>query len=209
MASCVFFLYRTEHDPPQLCYNMSIYNGDEVLQNMYCLEAASQYYSGSDSDFDGILEEECGKYRLPPCKSYGYIMTQASRRWPMHVNQKRSLAMKRFAEFMGGDLPAQEAVEFVTENYASVEVTVKNAKSKVMKQSYEYLYPQLISDVGGTLGLWLGLSFVGMFELFEVALVILRYLIEVATEDVQDYRKEKRKQRVRKMQHKKNSTAIA
>lgn len=187
---------------------MSVYNGDGVLQNLHCLQAASRYYSTSDSNFDEKLEEACGKYRLPPCKSYGYILIQASRSWPVNVNEGRSKAMQRFAGYMGGELGPKEAVDFVTQNYASVEVTMRNAKSKVMKQGYEYLFPQLISDVGGTLGLWLGLSFVGMFELFEMALVILRYLIEVTTEDVQDYRQEKKKKNLNKAMEKRNSTAV-
>ena len=188
---------------------MSIFTGEEVLQNMHCLEAASKYYSTDASGFDAVLHEQCGKFRLPPCKSYGYVMMQASRSWPTQVNQRRSSAMRRFAKFMGGKLTPAAAVDFVGQNYASVEVTMRSARSKIMKQAYEYLYPQLVSDVGGTLGLWLGLSFVGMFELFEIALVILRYLIEVTTEDVQDYRQEKKKEHAKKLQQKRNSTAMA
>ena len=62
---------------------------------------------------------------------------------------------------------------FVGENFARLNVYLKQLESFDREQKQSYLISTLFSDIGGTLGLWVGLSLLTLIELLQLAIRIM------------------------------------
>lgn len=70
--------------------------------------------------------------------------------------------------------PDHSLMTMVRENVVKVDISPRSHFSTCLVQSYAYPAVQMFSDVGGILGLYLGMSILSLFELLEVVVLILK-----------------------------------
>jgi acid-sensing ion channel 2 len=58
--------------------------------------------------------------------------------------------------------------DFITDNFVRVNVYLSDMEVEIQEQQPSYLLSNLFSDVGGTLGLWVGLSLLTVVELLQL-----------------------------------------
>uniref|UniRef100_A0A0N5A5E9 Degenerin-like protein unc-105 n=1 Tax=Parastrongyloides trichosuri TaxID=131310 RepID=A0A0N5A5E9_PARTI len=90
-----------------------------------------------------------------PCLSLIYSVTYSSSRWPSGINFKRSCEE---------GLTPQECLNFYREQGAMIEVFFEQLNYEALEESEAYALPNLISDFGGQLGLFLGCSVITIME---------------------------------------------
>ena len=60
--------------------------------------------------------------------------------------------------------------DFITDNFVRVNVYLSDMEVEVQEQQPSYRLSNLFSDIGGTLGLWVGLSLLTVVELLQLVL---------------------------------------
>ena len=63
--------------------------------------------------------------------------------------------------------------DFITDNFVRVNVYLSDMEVEVQEQQPSYRLSNLFSDIGGTLGLWVGLSLLTVMELIQLVLKLL------------------------------------
>ena len=58
--------------------------------------------------------------------------------------------------------------DFVTDNFVRVNVYLSDMEVEVQEQQPSYRLSNLFSDIGGTLGLWVGLSLLTVVEFIQL-----------------------------------------
>ena len=72
--------------------------------------------------------------------------------------------------------------DFITDNFVRVNVYLSDMEVEVQEQQPSYLLSNLFSDVGGTLGLWVGLSLLTVVELLQLVVRLGFMLIGASVE---------------------------
>nr|KAG5714061.1 hypothetical protein BaRGS_020389 [Batillaria attramentaria] len=107
--------------------------------------------------------EDLRACRVQKGRDIKYEKTLSFRPWP-----HESFAMERGKG--GVESPAPNIQNFVKLNIFYEDLNYENITEKP-----DYEDAQFISDVGGTLGLWIGLSVLSIFEVFQLVLELLRH----------------------------------
>ena len=80
--------------------------------------------------------------------------------------------MKIFVAFQYIDNPDVmdnlTSYDFITDNFVRVNVYLSDMEVEVQEQQPSYMLSNLFSDIGGTLGLWVGLSLLTVVELIQL-----------------------------------------
>ena len=80
--------------------------------------------------------------------------------------------MKIFVAFQYIDNPDVidnlTSYDFITDNFVRVNVYLSDMEVEVQEQQPSYRLSNLFSDIGGTLGLWVGLSLLTVVELLQL-----------------------------------------
>ena len=80
--------------------------------------------------------------------------------------------MKIFVAFQYIDNPDVidnlTSYDFITDNFVRVNVYLSDMEVEVQEQQPSYRLSNLFSDIGGTLGLWVGLSLLTVVELIQL-----------------------------------------
>ncbi|XP_046551586.1 amiloride-sensitive sodium channel subunit beta-like [Haliotis rubra] len=105
-----------------------------------------------------------------PCRETKYEKRLSSRQWPSHsyakvLKQKRCKVISA-ADCAKLDIPSTD----LSLNFAKLNIFYEDLNYEVMKEEPDYELTQFVSDVGGTLGLWVGLSVLSIFELVQLLL---------------------------------------
>ncbi|XP_053382877.1 degenerin unc-8-like [Mercenaria mercenaria] len=132
------------------------------------VSVCSAYGSGNDSTCtdDTICKQldECNRRCPTPCTETKYEFTSSMSKWPSeqyedHLDAKISKSM---STFMDEDDRADSE-----DTLAKVEIYFRELVYEKIEQQKAYESQNLISDIGGQLGLWLGLSAITVGELLE------------------------------------------
>jgi hypothetical protein len=86
--------------------------------------------------------------------------------------------IKQFAELSTVPLPANWNTSWQTEipaSYVSLEVAYESTQSEVYSQQATLSFVDMISNVGGQTGLWIGISFLSLMEVTEMIYRLIRY----------------------------------
>ncbi|XP_046551051.1 amiloride-sensitive sodium channel subunit beta-2-like [Haliotis rubra] len=105
-----------------------------------------------------------------PCRETKYEKRLSSRQWPSHsyanvLKQKRCKVISA-ADCAKLNIPPTD----LSLNFAKLNIFYEDLNYEVMKEEPDYELTQFVSDVGGTLGLWVGLSVLSIFELVQLLL---------------------------------------
>ncbi|XP_038073614.1 degenerin unc-8-like [Patiria miniata] len=123
-----------------------------------CMSSLEEKYK------EGTLNCNC----FQRCNETTYLTAASSSLWPSDQFQD-----KLFRDINDRNNDVREMLrqasprDWVLKNVAKVEVYFQEFNFQYIKQSPAYLFVNLVSDIGGLLGLWLGLSLLTVFELFE------------------------------------------
>ena len=134
--------------------------------------------------------ESC--YCFPPCDEFTYDVSYSLSKWPASGYEGDAAYFDVFGIVKFNDRfntsKLQDKFKLMTEyfNVNDREETMKNfarlnvyiADSNVVKtqESEDYTRNQLVSDIGGQLGLWVGISLITLTEVLELAIQVFRYM---------------------------------
>ncbi|KAL4218107.1 ligand-gated sodium channel [Mactra antiquata] len=112
----------------------------------------------------GKILEDCNNRCPTPCSDVKYDLTLSMSQWPSeqyedHLDKK---LQKSTSHFMHDDNRADSS-----STLAKIEVFYKELMFEHVEQQKAYESQNLISDIGGQLGLWLGLSAITLGEVIE------------------------------------------
>lgn len=168
-------IVKTDQDPPRLCLNITLFNARDLQQNLLCMTKIMQEF-GSSTAYQDEVQKQCSKYRSPVCDEVHYTLNHNSIAWSRNVCESRRNYLRALVP---PSAPNGSDEKFLLNNLAILNVQREFEKVDVSVEEYEYPTSQFISDVGGLMGLWLGLSIVGCFELVEIAIVFAHYLATI------------------------------
>ncbi|VDP66138.1 unnamed protein product [Echinostoma caproni] len=190
------------HGQPVLCFNMSHFNITSIDQNAKCMyDVYTQYHD--HSVYMNLPEAQyCETFRsTPPCESTSY-MPESLRRtpiielWSDTINEGRTAFLtSTFESVFGPDLPEERIRQllnnsgnnsnmftYMRNNFGMVTISRKFPRGTLTHEELEYPLSELLSDLGGLMGLWIGISVIGLFEVVEllafVSLSMISALIE-------------------------------
>lgn len=164
-------IYRLSNERPRLCLNFSEFSPEQVTRNVECLNRAGAAAEGTEE-----VEKECAYYRRRLCDEVVYSTTFDS--LPIttdNLNRNRMNYVSQVAKRLpSASSNADE--KFFSQNLALIYIHRASHTSDLAYEEFQYPLSQFVSDIGGIMGLWLGLSVVGLFELVEMASALLEVL---------------------------------
>jgi len=158
-----------------------VFDFTKVHRQIECtIEARAEVYNN-----DSLLLE-CGC--LPPCREYSYDVSYSLSKWPSRkleagyfiADLSSSMDYLYRFEKHSGQEEFHEFNTFLVGNtsdalrdFVKINVYVSDSNVVHIVESADYVLFQLISDIGGQLGIWIGVSVITMSEFFEMLLLTL------------------------------------
>ena len=179
-----------DDDIPELC---------RLLGTDDCLAALMRLYNrvlcardvASRMTRNGTFSRNCGCY--PPCHELSYDVTYSLSRWPAESFDGEEAYIDIFetegypARFMGPgdeeklDLYANyfdpENRRIAMKDFARLNVYIADSNVLKTEESEDYSQSQLLSDIGGQLGLWVGISVITLAEVLELVVDLVRHIM--------------------------------
>lgn len=150
----------------------------------------------------GMQQRTCSC--LNPCKEKKYSLFPSSRQWPTEAYS--TILMQSLCE----QFPAkcQRVVNMKTDprslalNFVKVTVYYEDLNYEEFVEEPEIATAQFASDVGGAVGLWIGLSVLAIFE-------VVQFFIELCAYGVHVWRyKQRKSKQIKKRKQRQNGYAI-
>lgn len=164
-------IYRLTDSIPKLCLNMSLYSPAELRRNVECMNRVANK-TGKDPFFHDAFEQNCSRYQQPQCSLTTYSCIRHTNNWQLDMNaNRRVLMLDAVRRLPNGSPNASE--DFYLKNLASVELRRGHLKTTGTVEEYSYPTSQFSSDIGGILGLWLGMGVINLFEIVEFVSVLI------------------------------------
>ena len=113
------------------------------------------------------------------CSTVGFTITPTSVTAPSDLY---AYIAKNFVESVSVPLPTNWTTNWYSEvrdNYVSLDVVCESTQVEVYTQSASISGVDLLSNVGGLTGLWIGISFLSLMEFVEMFYRLLRYQYEI------------------------------
>ncbi|CAH8860605.1 unnamed protein product [Trichobilharzia szidati] len=189
---------------PVLCLNMSVFNESELAGNSNCMYRVFKKYSNSSVYMSLKEAKQCQYYASSPyCDEVKYNQLGIVRKpigelWGSAYNEARAnfllstyrdiVAYSRnandkhdFSEYnkdiFHNESKRQEMLNQLRNNFAIIMIERVSPHGRLVLEENEYPLAQLLSDIGGNMGLWIGISVIGLFEFFELVGFIIYALV--------------------------------
>nr|AGS83418.1 asic [Schmidtea mediterranea] len=164
-------IFKNSSGFPRLCLNASIFSEAEVLKNAKCMINTFRKYAESDKARRRFYNR-CKMYRPIPCNKVLYKIDHRKEilvdLWSKSTNDRRREIIKTlYLKTFQTNETSLDFVEKVKDNIMQLIINRDNESGDLYKEEREYPFSELLSDVGGLMGLWLGLSVIGLFEIVE------------------------------------------
>ena len=166
-------IYKNESGFPKICSNTSMFSNSEIINNVNCLlDVYDKFY---DKDF----KEKCSKYKPMKCDSISYktevrneMITEL---WSNSFNEMQNDYYKRFHQSKFTTKNDEENfIEKLRKNYIILYIRRPYETGDFYKEQSEYPFSELLSDIGGLMGLWMGVSVVGLFEVVQYLYLFIK-----------------------------------
>ena len=112
--------------------------------------------------------EKCQQFCPKECDSMNYIINNYYEPYPNKGTIRNS-----------GELSFYKTYENVHDHYIRLYVYIKDLKFTLIRENPKTETFSFISSIGGILGLFLGISFLSLIEIFEIIYEIFFYLITI------------------------------
>lgn len=143
--------------------NQTIIDAPLCQINNYCYLFAANQLTNSSDDWDQFCSH-CTR----SCFTADYIVTPSA---AMTTSDFQAYFMKIFVEATGVPLPANWTTQWPThvqKNYFAVEVIQQTVLVENYSQEASVTAVDVLSNVGGHTGLWIGISFLSIMEFVEM-----------------------------------------
>ncbi|GAA41547.2 degenerin unc-8 [Clonorchis sinensis] len=175
-------------DSPVLCFNMSRFKIEQLNQNAKCMFNLLQKYQDPVTYMNIPEAQECEYLgSVPPCEDIEHQLIQTRRTplwelWSEKYNDARlsflkaafqlvfevDIVQNRLGKSFHMNNDSEPALRYLRENFALVTIERKVEKGELIREDLEYPLAELLSDIGGLMGLWIGISVIGLFEVLEL-----------------------------------------
>lgn len=139
---------------------------------------------------------------LNPCKEYQYLKTISYRNWPTddYMFTLKDGVCDRLPDQCSDAQQLYDQTDDFKKglNYLKINIYYEDLNYEEIEETPEIETAQFASDVGGAIGLWIGLSFLSMFEVVQLFLECCAYGVHKCTNG------NKKKNRRRKKNNKSN-----
>ncbi|KAF7233306.1 hypothetical protein EG68_02806 [Paragonimus skrjabini miyazakii] len=179
-----------------LCFNMSRFSTAQINRNADCMLRIYERYQLS-SVYNSVPEARaCEQFRKPLCDDVEYRLTDIRRTamvelWSNSYNEARiAFLTSSFQNLFSSDIPPEELdswldnntkddnnrdnysmpkiLKYMRDNFGLISLNRKSELGELVREELEYPLSELMSDVGGLMGLWIGISVIGLFEIVEL-----------------------------------------
>ncbi|XP_078380361.1 epithelial sodium channel subunit alpha-like [Oculina patagonica] len=121
----------------------------------------------------GVLD--CEKHCPTPCKEVQFVSTLSMGHWP--ASGYESILESRVKE---NTVYANELYSgyYLSENLVQVKIYYEQLNYEKVSERLAYEGVNLVADIGGQLGLWIGISVLTCCEFLELAMMIIQTLVD-------------------------------
>ncbi|CAD5121661.1 DgyrCDS10151 [Dimorphilus gyrociliatus] len=156
--------------------NFSMCDVESNATDAICLKAVERKF------FDGLLNCTKSSVCPPKCQNSEYKATIWETQWPSAGNEMKiawdvAIWDKKIMREIKM-LSRSGKTEYLRKNVLEFEVYFQTMKIHIISTKPAYSIPDLLSDLGGQIGLWMGLSIITVFEIGEVALDALKVILK-------------------------------
>ncbi|CAH8819561.1 unnamed protein product [Schistosoma curassoni] len=191
-----------EYHHPALCLNMSLYNKNQLIDNVNCMYRVYQKYNNLSLYMNLIEAKQCDLlHHLPYCdhvyyQNFGIHRIIMNELWSNTYNDARATFLIRTfrdvfinntttnynttynnttdnTTYNNEKLTTQQILLEMRNNFGLLIIERNRPQGKLVREEQEYSLAQLLSDIGGNMGLWIGISVIGLFEFIELISFIL------------------------------------
>ena len=149
------------------------------FDNLSCEAEVMQKFTTDDN-----LQDSCNCY--PPCEENSYETDISYSYWPLDfaqtdfykkyvLNHPNKENLKAFTNLQHINITDLIHNGLIRKNFARVNVYLKDLIVEEIIQRRTYELQNLFSDMGGTFGLWIGVSILSWFEIFEFLVKLTGY----------------------------------
>jgi hypothetical protein len=160
---------------------------DKIIQASLC-DVTSTCYSSATvklSNTTSIWNEFCSNC-TQECSTVNFIITPSSASAP---SLQFAYMTKNFVESTSVPLPTNWTTNWQSEvqnNYVSLEVVCESIQIDNFTQDASITAVDVIANVGGNTGLWIGMSFLSLVEIIELLYCLLRHECHVIHQAIQN-----------------------
>ena len=161
------------------CLNVTHWPVNRTIDNIKCMSRVR-----FELDMQKKIDLRCkGIY---PCKRLTYVLDSSSAVWPtaslagkfadvLNETYNERIRNNESAPAWLNVINANESYQtnLIRENIAKVDFRPKSKRSAKMKESAAYPATNLFSDIGGILGLYLGMGLLSVIELLESIFIVV------------------------------------
>ncbi|PFX34958.1 Degenerin unc-8 [Stylophora pistillata] len=123
---------------------------------------------GKQLSFDGN-GDECAESCVPPCRSVQLKKSTSLEVWPSEKYKETDSEFKFSEE------------DFDSKNNLRLHVFYQELEEEIIKEAISYTIDGFISDIGGQLGLWVGVSVLTLAEFLELITTLCRFAFKKYT----------------------------
>ena len=181
---------RDDSHIPRECMNS---NSSECLDEMFKVHRKIQCARSKKASItkNASAIEKCGCF--PPCDEVSYDVSYSLSKWPasgyegdaayydiFHIvnfvdrfnKNETSGKYKSFQSYFN-----VSNREETMKDFARLNVYIADSNVVKTQESEDYIFNQLVSDIGGQLGLWVGISVLTIAEMFELMFDVMKLLL--------------------------------
>ncbi|KAH8857698.1 degenerin unc-8 [Schistosoma japonicum] len=174
-------LIQSSTNKPILCLNMSIFNNEQLANNSNCMYHVYQKYSNTSLYMSLLEAKQCDYYQYSPnCDNVHYNHLGIHRKtmtelWSNTYNEARAaFLISSFRDVFTDTtinntttynhynsnilLSTHEILTKMRNNFGLLTIERSTSQGKLIREEQEYSLAQLLSDIGGNMGLWIGIS---------------------------------------------------
>lgn len=147
-----------------------------IIQVPFCSTTDTCYSNASEriSRTESIWNKFCSSC-TQSCESVDYTVTASSVAAP---SLPFAWQTKQFVESLNITLPTDWSQNWLTEvknNYVSLDIQCESTEVDIFQQDSSISGVDVLSNVGGHTGLWIGISLLSLMELVEMMYRLIRY----------------------------------